>query len=80
MVLAVLAARESTLPSFCWSYKIQHKEATVTVRVYGGQKGLSLEEDLERGSRGREGRGVRKLEKASKLTTFHWRRFEVQQE
>ena len=28
MVLAVL---ESTLPSFCFSYKIQHNEATVAV-------------------------------------------------
>ena len=30
-VLAVLAVLGSTLPSFCWSYKIQDKEATVTV-------------------------------------------------
>ena len=30
-VLAVLAVLENTLPSFRWSYKIQDKEATVTV-------------------------------------------------
>ena len=30
-VLTVLAALESTLPSFCLSYKIQHNEATVAV-------------------------------------------------
>ena len=30
-VLAVLAVLESTLPSFCLSYKIQHNEATVVV-------------------------------------------------
>ena len=30
-VLPVLAVLENTLPSFCWSYKIQDKEATVTV-------------------------------------------------
>ena len=30
-VLTVLESLESTLPSFCWSYKIQDKEATVTV-------------------------------------------------
>ena len=30
-VLTVLAVLESTSPSFCWSYKIQDKEATVTV-------------------------------------------------
>ena len=30
-VLAVLTVLEKTLPSFCWSYKIQDKEATVTV-------------------------------------------------
>ena len=29
-VLAVLTVLESTLSSFCWSYKIQDKEATVT--------------------------------------------------
>ena len=29
--LTVLAVLESTLPSFCLSYKIQHKEATVAV-------------------------------------------------
>ena len=29
--LTVLAVLESTLPSFCWSYKIQHNEATVAV-------------------------------------------------
>ena len=33
--MTVLAGLESTLPSFsfCLSYKIQHKEATVTVLV-----------------------------------------------
>ena len=31
MVLAVLAVLENTLPLFCWSYKIQDKEAAVTV-------------------------------------------------
>ena len=31
MVLAVLAVLESTLPSFCFSYKIQYREAAVTV-------------------------------------------------
>ena len=30
-VLTVLAVLESTLPSFCLSYKIQHNEATVAV-------------------------------------------------
>ena len=30
-VLAVLTVLVSTLPSFCWSHKIQDKEATVTV-------------------------------------------------
>ena len=30
-VLAVLTDLESTLPSFCLSYKIQHNEATVAV-------------------------------------------------
>ena len=30
-VLAVLTVLESTLPSFCLSYKIQHSEATVAV-------------------------------------------------
>ena len=30
-VLVVLAVLESTLPSFCWSYRIQDEEATVTV-------------------------------------------------
>ena len=30
-VLAVLAGLVDTLPSFCWSYKMQDKEATVTV-------------------------------------------------
>ena len=30
-VLTGLAVLESTLTSFCWSYKIQDKEATVTV-------------------------------------------------
>ena len=30
-VLTVLAGLVNTLPSFCWSYKIQDKEATVTV-------------------------------------------------
>ena len=30
-VLTVLTVLESTLPSFSWSYKIQDKEATVTV-------------------------------------------------
>ena len=30
-VLAVLTVLVNTLPSFCWSYKIQDQEATVTV-------------------------------------------------
>ena len=30
-VLAVLAVLESTSPSFCLSYKIQYREATMTV-------------------------------------------------
>ena len=30
-VLTVLAVLESTLPSFCLSYRIQHNEATVAV-------------------------------------------------
>ena len=30
-VLTVLSVLESTLPSFCWSYKVQHNEATVAV-------------------------------------------------
>ena len=30
-VLAGLAVLESTLPSFCFSYKIQYREAAVTV-------------------------------------------------
>ena len=30
-VLTALAVLESTLPSFCLSYKIQHNEATVAV-------------------------------------------------
>ena len=30
-VLAVLVALESTFPSFCLSYKIQHNEATMAV-------------------------------------------------
>ena len=30
-VLTVLAVLESTLPSFCFSYKIQYEEAAVTV-------------------------------------------------
>ena len=30
-VLAVLTVLESTLPSFCLSYKIQYQETTVTV-------------------------------------------------
>ena len=30
-VLTVLAVLESTLPSFCFSYKIQYQEAAVTV-------------------------------------------------
>ena len=30
-VLTVLVVLESTLPSFCLSYKIQHNEATVAV-------------------------------------------------
>ena len=30
-VLAVLTVLESTLPSFCLSYKIQHNEAAVAV-------------------------------------------------
>ena len=29
--MTVLVVLEGTLPSFCWSYKIQDKEATVTV-------------------------------------------------
>ena len=31
MVLVVLTVLESTLPSFCLSYNIQHNEATVFV-------------------------------------------------
>ena len=31
VVFTVLAVLESTLPSFCVSYKIQHQEAAVTV-------------------------------------------------
>ena len=30
-VLAVLTVLASTLPSFCWSYKIECQETTVTV-------------------------------------------------
>ena len=30
-VMTVLAVLENTLPSFCWTLKIQDKEATVTV-------------------------------------------------
>ena len=43
-VLTVLAVLESTLPSFCLSYKIQHNEATVAVLTifgsFGGHAGF----------------------------------------
>ena len=43
-VLTVWAVLESTLPSFCLSYKIQHHKATVAVltvlAVFGGHGGF----------------------------------------
>ena len=41
-VLTVLAVLESTLPSFCWSYKIQDKEATVTVLAVSAVVAVSV--------------------------------------
>ena len=45
-VLKVLAVLESTLPSFCFSYKIQYQEAAVTmvlaVSLDGGNSALVI--------------------------------------
>ena len=40
-VLTVLAALESTLPSFCFSYKIQCQEAAVTVLAVSAVSAVS---------------------------------------
>ena len=41
-ILTVLAVLESTLPSFCWSYKIQHNEtAENSFDGFGGHGGFS---------------------------------------
>ena len=41
-VLTVLAALESTLPSFCLSYKIQHNEAAVAVLTVSAVMAISV--------------------------------------
>ena len=41
-VLMVLAVLESTLPSFCLSYKIQHNEATVSVLAVSAVMAVSV--------------------------------------
>ena len=41
-VLAVLAVLENTLPFFCWSYKTQEKEATVTVLAVSAGMAVSV--------------------------------------
>ena len=41
-VLTVLAVLESTLPSFCFSYKIQCQEAAVTVLAVSAVMAVSV--------------------------------------
>ena len=42
VVLTVLAVLESTLPSVCLSYKIQHNEATVAVLAVSAVMAVSV--------------------------------------
>ena len=41
-VLAVLTVLESTLPSFCFSYKIRYREAAVTVLAVSAVVAVSV--------------------------------------
>ena len=57
-VLTVLAVLESTLPSFCLSYKIQHNEATLAgLDGFGGFGGHGLEPPKGHPSKGHRREG-----------------------